>query len=241
MDEPTEFPADAATPLDSLGVMAMQAVPVDDELDHLELYTTRGLLTILWHGARELDAVVVCVGGAMGGLLGPDGGLYQRLGRALPAQGIGVMRVDYRRPNDLAMCELDTIAAIELAGHHGARRFVTLGHSFGGAVALRAAMHLERSSVPGVVTFATQSAGCENAAVLGDRDLLFFHGTADQILPHQSSEMVRMLAGTGELALLDGVDHLLAPAGDEIFDRLVEHLPALLLGDGSARQDSSTS
>lgn len=224
------------SPLDSLGVLAMQSVPVDDELDHLELYTSRGLLTILWHGPADAEHVVVCVGGAMGGLLGPDQGLYQRLGQELPARGIGVMRVDYRRPNDLPMCELDTIAAMELAGRHGAHQFIPMGHSFGGAVALRAAMHLDRVSAPGAVTFATQSAGCENAAVLGDRDLLFFHGTNDQILPAQASEMVRMLAGTGELVMLDGADHLLAPAGGLIFDRLMDHLPAVFGG-----QDSSTS
>ena len=227
---------EAMSPLDSLGVMAMQSVAVDHHLDHLELYSSQGLLSILWHGAADAENVVVCVGGAMGGLLGPDQGLYQRLGQALPALGIGVMRVDYRRPNDLSMCELDTIASMELAGRHGAKRFVTMGHSFGGAVALRAAMHLDRTSAPGVVTFATQSAGCENVAVLGDRDLLFFHGTNDQILPAQSSEIVRMLAGTGEVAMLDGVDHLLAPAGGLIFDRLMEHLPKVF-----ADQESSTS
>lgn len=218
--------------------MAMQSVSVDDELDHLELYTSRGLLTILWHGAAELDAVVVCVGGAMGGLLGPDQGLYQRLGRALPDRGIGVMRVDYRVPNDLDACVMDTVAAMELAARHGAQRFAPLGHSFGGAVALRAAMHLERESVPGVVTFATQSAGCENVGLLADRDLMFFHGTGDHILPMQASEVVRAIAGTGELVFLDGADHLLAPAGGVIFDRLIEHLPAVL---AQPDHDSSTS
>lgn len=230
------------SPLDQLGVMAMQSVPVDDHLDHLELYSSRGLLTILWHGPSDAENVVVCVGGAMGGLLGPDQGLYQQLGRALPDLGIGVMRVSYRRPNDLALCELDTVASMELAGRHGAQRFIPIGHSFGGAVALRAAMHLDRASAPGVVTCATQSAGCENAAILGDRDLLFFHGTSDQILPPQSSEMVRMLAGTGEVVMLDGADHLLAPAGGLIFDRLMEHLPQVFAGAvGGPDQDSSTS
>jgi alpha/beta superfamily hydrolase len=234
----TEHGDAAMSPLESLGVLAMQTVAVDDNLDHLELYTSRGLLTILWHGAEDLDAVVVCVGGAMGGLLGPDQGLYQRLGRELPGQGIGVMRVDYRAPNDLDACVLDVVAAMELAARHGARRFLPMGHSFGGAVALRAAMHLERESAPGAVTFATQSAGCENVALLGDRDLLFFHGTRDQILPMQASELVRAMAGTGELVLLDGADHLLAPAGGVIFERLMSHLPDVLL---VPIQDSSTS
>lgn len=81
--------------------------------------------------------------------------------------------------------------------------------------------------MPGVVTFATQSAGCEAADRLGDRNLLFFHGTADTILPSFASEMVRMMAGTGELVMLDGADHLLAPAGGVVLDRLIEHLPAV--------------
>ena len=214
-----------STPLDSLGVLAMQTVAIDDGLDHLELYTSSGLLTILWHGPADASHVVVAVGGAMGGLLGPDGGLYQRLGRRLADDGMGLVRVSYRRPNDLSACIHDTVAAMELAGRHGASRFVTLGHSFGGAVAIQAAAHFDRAMVPGVVTFATQSAGCEPADRLGDRSLLFFHGSDDRILPPQASEMVRMIAETGELVLLPGADHLLHPAGDEIFDRLVTHLP----------------
>ncbi len=219
--------AEPETPLDGLGLLAMQTVNVTDGLDHLELYTSRGLLTILWHGDPEAERVVVCVGGAMGGLLGPDGGLYQRLGTELAAQGIGVLRVSYRRPNDLPTCVHDTLCAMELAARHGARQFVPLGHSFGGAVAIQAAAHLDAESIPGVVTFATQSAGCEIAEKLGDRNLLFVHGTRDAILPHQSSEMVRMLAGAGDLWLIPDADHLLSPAGDEILERMLTHLPAV--------------
>lgn len=209
----------------------MQTVAIDDDLDHLEIYTMEGLLTLLWHGPAEAEHVAVCVGGAMGGLLGPDGGLFHQLGRALVPRGIGVIRVSYRRPNDLGLCVHDTLATMELAARHGAKRFVTLGHSFGGAVAVQAAAHLDRESVPGVVTLATQSAGCEPIESMADRDLLYFHGTRDQILPHHASEMVRMLAGAGELVLLDGADHLLKPAGGAILDRLVDHLPKVLATD----------
>lgn len=214
-------------PLDQLGVLAVGSVAVDDQLEHLEIYTMEGLLTLLWHGPRDLDDVVVCVGGAMGGLLGPDGGLYHVLGRHLPTVGIGLIRVGYREPNNLSRCVHDTLAAMELASRHGAQRFVPMGHSFGGAVAVQAAAHLEAPSAPGLVTFATQSAGCEPIEGLADRNLLFFHGTADRILPHHASELVRMLAGAGELVLLEGADHGLRPAGEEIYARLIEHLPAV--------------
>lgn len=225
-DSPGSSDAESGgSPLDKLGVLAMQTVAIDDGLDHLEIYTMEGLLTVFWHGSEQAERVVVCLGGAMGGTLGPDGGLFHRLGRELLPLGIGVLRVSYRQPNDLNLCVHDALAVMELAARHGAHRFVTMGHSFGGAVAIQAAAHLDKQSVPGVVTLATQSAGCEPAEKLGDRNLLYFHGTQDQILPHFASEMVRMLAGTGELVLLDGADHLLKPAGDEILARLIDHLP----------------
>lgn len=240
---PPDRPSDSteASPLDRLELLAMQQVQIAEGLRHLELYTMHGLLTLLWHGDPELEHAIICVGGAMGGLLGPDGGLYQQLGDALPELGIGVVRVGYRKPNDLDRCVHDTLATMELVARHGARQFVPLGHSFGGAVAVQAAAHLDRRSVPGVVTFATQSAGCEAAEHLGDRDLLFFHGTADTILPSFASEMVAMLAGTGELVLLDGADHLLAPAGAEILERLVDHLPKVFHSEPNSPSRNSTS
>lgn len=223
---------EGGSPLDRLGVLAIGSVAIDDELDHLEIYTLEGLLTVLWHGSSDLPAVAVCVGGAMGGLLGPDGGVFHQLGRSLVDEGIGVMRISYRRPNDLPLCVHDTLAVMELAARHGAKRFMTLGHSFGGAVAIQAAAHLDAASVPGLVTFATQSAGCEPVEELGDRDLLFFHGTNDQILPFQASQMVQMLAGGGELVLLDGADHALRPSGPEVLSRLLDHVPAVLAEPG---------
>lgn len=215
--------------------MALEVVAITPGLDHLEIYTMKGLLSVLWHGDGALEDVVVCFGGAMGGLLGPDGGGYHQLGSRLLEQGIGTLRVSYRNPNDLSMCIHDALAVMELAGRHGAKRFITVGHSFGGAVAIQAAAHLDADSVPGVVTLATQSAGCEAVDGLGDRDLLFIHGTADTILPHQSSEMVRFLAETGEIWLIPGADHLLRPAGAEVVDRLVDHIPKVFAQAGSNR------
>jgi len=226
-DGAADGPEGAGSPLDQLGVLAIGSVAIDEQLDHLEIYTMEGLLTVLWHGPSELANVAVCVGGAMGGLLGPDGGVYHQLGEQLADQGIGVVRISYRRPNDLPLCVHDTLAVMELAARHGAKRFVTLGHSFGGAVAIQAAANLDAESVPGVVTFATQSAGCEPVEELSDRNLLFFHGTNDQILPFQASQMVQMLAGGGELVLLDGADHALRPSGSEVLARLIDHIPAV--------------
>jgi pimeloyl-ACP methyl ester carboxylesterase len=163
----------------------------------------------------------------MGGLLGPAEGMYHRLGVEWSTRGLAVVRVSYRRPNDLDACSLDVAAAVQLVVGAGAERVVVMGHSFGGAVAVRVGVGLD-TYVAGVVTFATQSAGCELAAGLAGKPLLLFHGDRDEILPHEASEMVRMLAGAGEVVLLPGDGHLLAKSGDVMWERLETWLPEVL-------------
>lgn len=211
-------------PLDALRVIAVQEKSVTPTLDHVEMYTLEGLVTLLWHGPRDAHDVVLMCGGAMGGLLGPAEGLYPDLGVTFAAAGIGTIRVGYRTPNDLDRCVLDLAAAADIAGRVGARRFVTVGHSFGGAVALNTGIALGRHAA-GVVTLATQSAGCEHAELLG-APLLLVHGDADELLPPMASEMVRMLAGHGELDLVPGAGHLLKEAGVHLRARLGEWIPA---------------
>jgi len=174
--------------------------------------------------------VVVLCGGALGGLLGPADGLYHDLGVVFAQIGIASIRVGYRRPNDLDACTVDTIAAAELAARAGAYRFVVVGHSFGGAVAVNAGIALS-SHAAGVVTLATQSAGCEQADLLGDTPLLLIHGDRDEILPASSSQMVRMIAGTGELVILEGTGHLFSEVGHELRERLVRWIPQRFVVD----------
>jgi pimeloyl-ACP methyl ester carboxylesterase len=117
------------------------------------------------------------------------------------------------------------VAAADLASRAGGKRFVTVGHSFGGAIAVRAGILLHRHCA-GVVTLATQSAGCERAAALGDTPFLLFHGDRDELLPVFSSEMVRDIAGGGELVVLPGTGHLMTQAGDILRERLADWIPA---------------
>jgi pimeloyl-ACP methyl ester carboxylesterase len=121
-------------------------------------------------------------------------------------------------------------AAVQLLADAGARRVVVMGHSFGGAVAIRVAVALP-STVAGVVTFATQSAGCEVAGGLGERPLLLFHGDRDELLPLQASQVVRAMAGHGELVTIPGDGHLLAKSGPILWERLLEWLPEVLERD----------
>ncbi|MEO6124320.1 MAG: dienelactone hydrolase family protein [Ilumatobacteraceae bacterium] len=227
--------AGAGTPLDELGVIGTQDVMITANLRHAEFFTVRGLLTLLWHevpeGVTPARTAIVACGGAMGGLLGPAEGLYQRLGDEWSQRGVAVIRVDYRRPNDMDACSLDVAAAVQLAVVGGdAERVVLMGYSFGGAVAIRVAVGLSEV-VAGVVTFSTQSAGCEMAGGLLGRPLLLFHGDLDEILPLQASEVVRAIAGSGELVVCPGDGHLLARSADLLAERLRGWLPGVLGSD----------
>jgi pimeloyl-ACP methyl ester carboxylesterase len=213
--------------LDSLQVFARASVELAPGLEHLEVYTPHGLLTVFAHRPVVQRAAIVTCGGAMGGVLGPGHGLFHVLGRRWPERGVGVYRVGFRVPNDLDRCAHDVACAVEIAVADGAERVVVMGHSFGGAVAVRVAVVMT-AEVSGVVTFATQSAGCEVAGALAGRPLLLFHGERDEILPMQASEMVRLIAGSGELVVLPGDGHLLGRSDDIMLERLEEWLPPVL-------------
>ena len=141
--------------------------------------------------------------------------------------GFGPSESGYRTPNDLDRCAHDLACGVEWARDAGAERVVVMGHSFGGAVAIRTAVVMP-ASVVGVVTFATQSAGCEVAGALDGRPLLLFHGDRDELLPPESSRMVQMIAGSGEVVLLPGDGHVLARSDAAITERLDEWLPEVL-------------
>jgi predicted alpha/beta hydrolase family esterase len=222
---------EALRPLASTEVTITPSSERHPSLLHREVYTSRGLLTVLWHrpptGAIPQRAAIVVCGGAMGGMLGPGHGLYQRLGERWAERGVDVVRVGYREPNTLDLCAHDLACGVEIARDAGADRVVVMGHSFGGAVAIRTAVIMP-VSVVGVVTFATQSAGCEVAGALAGRPLLLFHGDRDELLPPEASQVVAAIAGHGEVELIPGDGHLLARSDDLIVERLDTWLPATL-------------
>lgn len=220
--------SESVSALGSLHVVARSSAEIGPGIEHTEIYTPHGLLTMFEHrpvGAR--DTAIVACGGAMGGVLGPGHALYHRLGEQWSARGVAVYRVGYRMPNDLDRCAHDVACAVETAVQAGAERVVVMGHSFGGAVAVRVAVVMT-ADIAGVVTFATQSAGCEVAGALAGRPLLLFHGDQDELLPMQSSEMVQMLAGHGDLVVLPNDGHLLGRSDDASVERLDEWLPGVL-------------
>jgi len=226
-DVPTD-PSDP-TALEALHPLASIEVEIAPGLRHREVYTQRGLLSLFRHlpdGEPRPAAIVAC-GGALGGVLGPGHALYQALGRRWADRGVPFVRVGYREPNNLDLCAHDLACGVEVARDAGAERVVVMGHSFGGAVAVRCAVVMP-ASVVGVVTFATQSAGCEVAGALAGKPLLLFHGDQDELLPPEASHVVAAIAGHGEVVMLPGEGHLLGRSDEAITVRLDEWLPDVL-------------
>jgi len=219
MDDPHWSPAadtaEQRAPLDMLGALARCEGEITATSRLIEIITMEGLLGIWWHGMTDATDVVLMCGGAAGGVLGPGRSLYLELGQELAEQGRAAMAIDYRQPGDTRRCVLDVCAAADLALRNGAERYVILGHSFGGAVAIQAA-GIFPTSTAGVITYATQSAGCEEASAMGDVPLLLVHGGSDSILGPENSELVRTLAGHGEVVIIAGADHLLAEQPDRL-------------------------
>lgn len=223
--------ADPRSPMEIVAPLAVDEGLLADGSRHVELYTMEGLLTFHWSGDPAAERVVVAMGGAMGGVLGPAKRLYHQLAMEATDRGIGVLRVGYRKPGRLDTCLVDVAAAAETAAKVGAERFVFLGHSFGGAVAIQAAVTMPAHTA-GVGVFATQSAGCECAGELPDAPFVLYHGDQDRILPADSSLMVQMIAGRGDVRILAGADHLLSEAADEIREHFFPWLDACFAGAG---------
>jgi len=202
---------------DQIGLKIL-GVESDAEIDgaqHLTINTTRGPIPMIFHPAAAPNRAALCVSGAIGGVDGPSK-LYPRLGRELPSAGIAIARIDYRAPNEFGECMLDALAGLSFLRAIQYGRAALIGHSFGGAVAINAGTLAP--IITTVVALSSQLAGAHVVAELAPRPLLLVHGTADTILPHESSEAIYERAREPKtLRLLAGADHRFTGFGDELY------------------------
>lgn len=196
-----------------------------------------GPIAVRWHPAEtgKQRGAVVCVGGFDGGFDGPAEAIYAELADVLPASGIGVLRLDFRiktSPGPIDDGTFDVLAGVGWLEEQGVDRVALVGHSYGGAIVIRAAARSQ--SVVGTCALSTQTMGIEPAEVqsLAPRPLLLVHGGADWRLPPRLSEWVYSIAGEGrELHILDGATHSLRQRRDELWTLLLDWLDRVLSVD----------
>ena len=131
---------------------------------------------------------MIYVGGALGGFDGPAGGLYPKLAHELSRPGgMTGLRLHYRQPGEFEECVLDVLGGVSFLRGVGAQRVVLVGHSFGAAVVIKAGELSD--AVAGVAALSPQLYGTRMVERLAPRPLLLVHGTADQILNAEASNL----------------------------------------------------
>ena len=193
-----------------------------------------GSIGAMWHppAADASRGALLCVGGFDGGFEGPAEGIYGDLAEALPEHGVGVLRLDFRvktSPGPIDDGTFDVLAGIDWLVAQGIERVALIGHSYGGAIVVRAAVRSD--VVAGTCALSTQTMGIEpdEVRLLAPRPLLLVHGGADWRLPPRLSEWVYSLAGEGrELQILEGATHSLRQRRDDLWVLVLDWVDRVL-------------
>lgn len=171
-----------------LELISSEIISSSDGVDTILFHTNAGIIRTLFWNIVEGDTAVVWVGGAGGGLTGPAGGLYPRLANELYKDGISSLCIDYRHPNDLYDCVLDTMLGVEYLKHCNKTKVILVGHSFGGAVVITAGVHSD--AVVSVIAMSSQTYGTNMVNKLTPKSLLLIHGSNDEILSEECSKII---------------------------------------------------
>jgi pimeloyl-ACP methyl ester carboxylesterase len=201
----------------------------------VKLDTQRGEMVCRYYSSNThnpASVAVVYVTGVGGGWGTPAIGLYPRLCCSLARIGIDGLRVRYRHPTDLLESVFDTLAGIAfLREEHRIKAIGLVGHSFGGAVVIQAAVQAS-DVVCTLVTLATQSYGAAHViSKLKHRtSALMIHGSDDKVLPAYCSEEVYQKAhDPKQIVLCEGAGHGLDEVSEEVYELVYDWLVNSLL------------
>lgn len=177
--------------------------------------TARGEVSVRFYGVGGAHQGVVFCGGVGGGFDSPARGLYFKLPQVLRARDVSSIHLKYRVSTDLGEAVHDVLAAMEFLKKYGITRFVLVGHSFGGAVAI--AVGVACREVVSVITLATQAFGTGAVSRFSPRSILCIHGMKDTVISPRCSRIVFRAANEPKrIVLLDGAGHCLDEAADKV-------------------------
>lgn len=215
-----------------LAIRQVAAHPEPDGNLRVMLDTTRGEIRAVLHPCADAPGAAIYVGGALGGFEGPANDIYGRLANRLRPQMSG-LRLHYRRPGAFEECVVDVLAAVSFLRGIGAGDVALIGHSFGGAVVIKAG---ELSpAVTGVVAMSPQLYGTRTVDRLG-KPLLLVHGMRDGVLDHAASEDIHARAQEPKrLVLYAGADHSLSQCAGDLEELLAAWLPSVVSGPLAGR------
>ena len=188
----------------------------------VELNTTRGVIETYLHPCEGKSGCAIFIGGAAGGVDGPADSVYVRLGGSLFERGVSTLRVRYREAGEFEECVMDALAACSFLKGIGGAKAVLVGHSFGGAVAIKAGELAPL--VSSVVAMSSQRFGTQDVERL-DKPLLLIHGANDDVLDRAASDDIYGRAKEPKrLVILEGAGHGMVEAADDVFKILTDFI-----------------
>lgn len=206
----------------------------------VKLDTQRGEIVCRYYSSNThnpASVAVVYVTGVGGGWGTPAIGLYPRLCCSLARIGTDGLRVRYRHPTDLLESVFDTLAGIAfLRDEHRIKAIGLVGHSFGGAVVIQAAVQAS-DIVSTLVTLATQSYGAAHviSKLKHGTSALMIHGSDDKVLPVYCSEEVYQKAhDPKQIVLCQGASHGLDEVSEEVYELVYDWLVNSLLSQNTS-------
>jgi fermentation-respiration switch protein FrsA (DUF1100 family) len=167
-------------------------LPESETSERLQLVTSEGALPCRYHPA-EGEHAILWVFGAGGGLGGPAGGLYTRLGGQFREYGTASLELNYRHAGVLEDCIPDVLIGLAYLESLGKSQIALVGHSFGGAVVINAGVISD--AVIAVAALSSQTAGTQAVGKLSPKPVIFIHGEKDEILPPACSRDLHARAG----------------------------------------------
>lgn len=204
--------ADEELTLKITGVRARQGQE-PGEMD-LEIETSRGTITAFFTPVEGKTGVALFLGGAGGGVRGPANDMYVTLAGELALKGVSTLRLEYRNAGEFEECVMDALAGCSFLKGIGAEHAVVVGHSFGGAVAVKAGELAPIISA--VCGLSSQRFGTFEVERLS-KPLLLIHGSQDEVLDQQASKDIFERAREPKrLVILDGDGHGLTHHADEV-------------------------
>jgi pimeloyl-ACP methyl ester carboxylesterase len=194
---------------------------------NVTLSTDRGAVDGRHFASDSARTGVLWLPGATREWHSPAKGLYARLGTQLAGMGVTSVWLRYRSLANPEETIFDARVGLAYLRSLGVATTAIVGHSFGGSVAIQAAVREQGayifSTQPGqgvrtVVALAGQGEGTAAVWQLAPRcALLLAHGTANTIVPPvNAQEVFRRARDPKRLVLYPGADHSLDSAADRV-------------------------
>jgi pimeloyl-ACP methyl ester carboxylesterase len=165
----------------------------DQGYRRIQMYTEEGPIESHYYAAPFATKAIIFVGNDSVGFDSPGNNMYPRLALDLLSWQVNSLQIRFRDPMDVSQGVLDVLAGVVFLQTEKISSIGIVGHSFGGAVAIHAALAVPAVST--VVGLAPQNFGTEVISLLQDsQSVLLLHGKKDEVLPALSSATLYQLA-----------------------------------------------